>query len=105
MKTKMITLTLLLFSISSAFAAQSFTGTSSAFGDISRQCDDIIDPPSEEEAKENADALASNFCDTFSLTHVRVSKFKITEGCVKEGKGFAVVKRQFKNATAFYRCQ
>ena len=104
MKSKMMVIGILALSISTAYAAQSFTGRSSAYGDATRNCDDIIDHPTEAEAERNAEKLAANFCDTFSMKEVRTSEFVFTSGCVTSGRGFAIMKREFKDATAEYRC-
>lgn len=105
MKTISIFTITFALTISAANAAQNITGVASAYGDYETHCADITNPPTEAEAEAEANKQADNFCDTFSMSAVRISDFTYGGDCVTKRKGFAVYRVLFKTATASYRCQ
>lgn len=104
MKTKVMMIAALAFTVSSAFAAQTITGRDEAYGEYGFRCIDIVDHATIEKAELDADKKAAIFCDTFSMKPERVSEFTYGGNCISRGRGFAIHSVEYKEATAEYRC-
>lgn len=104
MKAKLIIAAILITTMTNVYAAQFFKGTSIASGSYVMNCQDIVDHPTDAEAELNADKEAAKFCDTFGQKESRVSEFTFRSGCQSRGRGFAVYKIEFIEASAEYRC-